>query len=113
MTINRVKLFATALFTLSMVAIAILSTNPKASAVPFVDEDVAATYKTKCSVCHSPKAEKFFDAAKTDEELTGIVLKGKKGEKPPFMPAFETKGMTAEQAKALVTYMKQLKEPAK
>jgi hypothetical protein len=36
-------------------------------------------------------------------------LKGKKAEKPPHMPAYESKGVTAEQAKALVDYMKQLK----
>jgi mono/diheme cytochrome c family protein len=113
MTINRIKLLAITLFTVPMVFVAIFSTNPKVSAVPFVQEDAAATYKTKCGVCHSPKAEKFFDPTKTDEELTEIILKGKKGEKPPFMPAFETKGMTAEQAKALVTYMKQLRAPAK
>jgi hypothetical protein len=40
-----------------------------------------------------------------------IVLKGKKAEKPPHMPAYATKGVTAEQAKALVDHMKQLKTP--
>lgn len=113
MTINRIKLLAITLFTIPMVAVAIFSTNPKVSAVAFVDEDAATTYKTKCGVCHSQKAEKFFDTAKTDEELTEIILKGKKGEKPPYMPGFEAKGMTAEQAKALVIYMRQLREPAK
>jgi hypothetical protein len=37
------------------------------------------------------------------------VLKGKKPEKPPNMPAFEDKGITADQAKALVDYMKSVK----
>jgi hypothetical protein len=37
-------------------------------------------------------------------------MKGKKVEKPPNMPAFEDKGVTADQAKALITLMKQLKE---
>ena len=113
MTINKIKLIAITLFTVPVVGIAIFSANPKVSAVSFVQEDAATIFKAKCAMCHSPKAEKLFDPVKTDEVLTETVLKGKKGEKPPFMPGFEAKGMTAEQAKALVTYMKQLREPAK
>jgi hypothetical protein len=51
----------------------------------------------------------MFDAAKNEEELTEIVLKGKKPEKPPNMPAYEAKGITADQAKAMIAYMKSLK----
>ena len=58
---------------------------------------------------HGPAAEKKFDATKPDEELTQIVLKGKKVEKPPNMPAYEEKGITAEQAAALVAFMKSQK----
>lgn len=72
--------------------------------------DAAATYKTKCFACHGAKAEKKFDPAKSDDEHVQIVLKGKKMEKPPNMPAFEEKGITADQAKALVAYMKCLKQ---
>lgn len=71
--------------------------------------DAASTYKTKCVACHGQKAEKKFDAALPDEQLTDIVMKGKKPEKPPNMPAYGEKGVTAEQAKALVAHMKQLK----
>jgi len=39
-----------------------------------------------------------------------IILKGKKAEKPPHMPAYETKGINAEQAKALLDYMKSLRQ---
>jgi cytochrome c1 len=39
-------------------------------------------------------------------------LKGKKGEKPPYMPGFEAKGMTEDQAKALAAYMRTLRTPA-
>jgi hypothetical protein len=45
----------------------------------------------------------------TDDELVAIVLKGKKAEKPPHMPGYEEKGVTADQAKALVAHMKELK----
>ena len=71
--------------------------------------DAAAFYKTKCVACHGPKAEKKFDASLPAEQLTEIVMKGKKPEKPPNMPAYGEKGVTAEQAKTLVEHMKQLK----
>jgi mono/diheme cytochrome c family protein len=71
--------------------------------------DAAATYKTKCVACHGQKAEKKFDSTLPDAELIDIVMKGKKPEKPPNMPAYADKGITAEQAKALVEQMKQLK----
>ena len=71
--------------------------------------DAGATYKTKCVACHGQKAEKKFDSALPDEQLIDIIMKGKKPEKPPNMPAYGEKGVTAEQAKALVEYMKQLK----
>ena len=70
------------------------------------DDDAAATFKAKCAMCHGATAEKKFDASKADADLTEIVLKGKKTEKPPNMPAYEAKGITAEQAAALVTFMK-------
>ena len=71
--------------------------------------DGAATYKAKCVVCHGPKAEKKFDVSLPDQQLIDIVLKGKKPEKPPNMPAYGEKGVTTEQAAALVEHMKQLK----
>ena len=74
------------------------------------DFDAAATFKAKCQVCHGPAAEKKFDATVADEDLVKIVLNGKKGEKPPFMPAYSEKGITEEQAKALVAHMKSLKK---
>jgi mono/diheme cytochrome c family protein len=63
-------------------------------------------------MCHSPKAEKFYDPSRPDEEQVQAILKGKKGEKPPYMPAFETKGITEDDAKALAAYMKSLRTPA-
>lgn len=72
--------------------------------------DAAKTYKGKCVACHGAKAEKKFDTAKSDEEHVQIILKGKKAEKPPHMPEYESKGINAEQAKILVDYMKSLKQ---
>lgn len=71
--------------------------------------DPAAFYKAKCVACHGQKAEKKFDPALTDEQYIDAILKGKKPEKPPNMPAYGEKGVTPEQAKALLDYMKQLR----
>jgi|SRR5678816_1803586 cytochrome c5 len=72
-------------------------------------DDTEAYYKSKCVMCHGKKAEKKFNTSLTDDQLVDVVLKGKKVEKPPHMPAYAEKGVSAEQAKALVDHMKQLK----
>jgi len=89
-----------------LVATALFISVPARTAA---DDDVAATYNGKCKMCHGATAEKKIDKTKADEELIQTVLKGRKPEKPPNMPAYEEKGMTADQAKALVDYMKTLK----
>jgi len=71
--------------------------------------DTAAFYKAKCVMCHGQKAEKKFDVAMSDEQLIDAILKGKKPEKPPNMPAYGEKGVTQDQAKALMDHMKQLR----
>ena len=71
--------------------------------------DPAAFYKSKCVTCHGKSAEKKFNTTLSDDQMVEVVLKGKKGEKPPNMPGYADKGVNAEQAKALVDYMKQLK----
>jgi len=72
--------------------------------------DAAHKYNATCKGCHGAKAEKKFNASLTDDELVQSILKGKKAEKPPNMPGYETKGITAENAKALVDYMKSVKQ---
>lgn len=111
MTINRLKLLATVAFVLPILAFSIFRATP-AAAITSVPDDPAAAYKTKCAMCHSPKAEKFYDPAGPQDKHIEVVLKGKKAEKPPHMPAFEPKGMTADEAKALVEYMLSLRKPA-
>jgi hypothetical protein len=59
-------------------------------------------------MCHGATAEKKMDKTKADDALIQIVLDGKTMEKPPNMPAFKEKGITPDQAKALVGYMKSL-----
>lgn len=72
--------------------------------------DAAGTYKAKCVACHGAAADKRYDKTKADEPLIEAIMKGKKSEKPPNMPAYEEKGVTAEQAKALLDYMKSVRQ---
>ena len=102
------------IMTLGIVAVMLLAGFALISAAAPVsneqDFDAAATYKAKCVACHGAAAEKKFNETAPDAELVQTTLKGKKGEKPPFMPAYEEKGITEEQAKALVAHMKSLKK---
>ena len=74
------------------------------------DFDASKTYKGKCVACHGAKAEKKFDATKSDDEQVQVILKGKKLEKPPNMPSYGDKGINAEQARALLDYMKSIRQ---
>ena len=104
MKLRSLITLTTAIFLFSMV---FLSVAPAQGDVQ--PSDPAAYYKAKCVACHGPKAEKKFDAALTDEQHVDAIIKGKKGEKPPNMPAYGEKGVTAEQAKGLVDHMKALR----
>ncbi len=99
------KRIAAVLFGIPLVATVLLISVPART----TSDDDAALYKSKCAMCHGATAEKKVDKTKADDELIQTVLKGKKLEKPPNMPAFEERGITADQAKALVGYMKSLK----
>jgi len=109
--INRIKLIAIMFFALPLVALVVFNPMPVKVAANALD-DPAAIFKTKCAACHSPKAEKFYDPTAPMDEQVQVIMKGKKGEKPPYMPGFEAKGMTEEDAKALAEYMKSLRTPA-
>jgi mono/diheme cytochrome c family protein len=104
MKLRNLLTVTTAIFLFSMV---FLSVAPAQGDVQ--PSDPAAYYKAKCVVCHGPKAEKKFNTSLPDEQLLDAIIKGKKGEKPPNMPAYADKGVSAEQAKALLDHMKQLK----
>jgi mono/diheme cytochrome c family protein len=88
-------------------AFLVVSVRARTSADDF---DAAGTYKAKCFACHGANAEKKFNSTLSDDEMVQAVLKGKKPEKPPNMPAFEERGITEDQAKALVSFMKTLKK---
>ena len=72
--------------------------------------DPATYYKdAKCVTCHGKKAEKKFNTTLTETEMLDAILKGKKPAKPPNMPGYAAKGLTEDQAKAMLEYMKTLK----
>lgn len=104
-SITRLKKLALVLAGVMIAATFLIASVP---ALTTTDDDAAALYKSKCFACHGATAEKKFDATKADDELIQTVLKGKKLEKPPNMPAFEG-GITADQAKTLVAFMKSQK----
>lgn len=108
MRTNTIKLIALALFVFPLIFLTAFKAAPVTGTVRELD-DPAVEYKAKCAACHTPTASKFYDTAKTDEDHVQTILKGKKGEKPPYMPGFEAKGMTEEGAKALAAYMKTLR----
>lgn len=110
--LNRLVKLSVAILMTTFVALAVVSSTatPAQTGPEVQPSDTAAYYKAKCFACHGAKAEKKFDAAMPEEQMIEAIMKGKKVEKPPHMPAYEPKGVNAEQAKALVTYMKQLKE---
>jgi cytochrome c553 len=102
--IRNTAIALTAFFLLSMI---FLTTAPAQTEVK--PSDTAAYYTAKCVMCHGKKAEKKFNASLTDDQMLEAIMKGKKGEKPPNMPAYGAKGVTEDDAKALIAHMKQLK----
>jgi mono/diheme cytochrome c family protein len=106
--ILQVRTIVATLFAVAMLSALVLSVGAQGTDPD--PNDSAAYYKAKCVACHGQKADKRFDAALAEQELVDAVLKGKKPEKPPNMPSYEAKGVNGDQAKALVTYMKQLKD---
>jgi mono/diheme cytochrome c family protein len=103
---TKLRVIAIATWAAALTCVAVVGAGARPDPQAF---DAAAYYKGKCVMCHGKKAEKKFNSTLTDEQLVEIVLKGKKAEKPPHMPAYSAKGVTEEQAKALVAVMKQLK----
>lgn len=106
MRITRLKKLAVAAVAAPLFFTLVLISVPARA----VGDDAAATYKAKCFACHGAKAEKKWDSTHPDDQMVESVLKGKKAEKPPNMPGFAEKGIDADQAKALIAYMKSLKQ---
>jgi mono/diheme cytochrome c family protein len=106
---ETLKKISIGLLVLPLLVVALLSTAARSSSAAVQEFDAATVYKAKCAMCHGQKAEKKFDAAKADDVLEATILKGK-DDVTPKMPAYEAKGVTPEQARALAAYMKTLKQ---
>ena len=107
MRINQIKFIAIIFFAIPLLLLAIFNVTPMKVAASVPDD--AATYKAKCAACHTATASKFFDPAKAAADHVQVIMKGKKGEKPPYMPAFGEKGMTEAEATSLAAYMRTLR----
>ncbi|MGE5648492.1 MAG: c-type cytochrome [Acidobacteriota bacterium] len=82
-------------------------------------QDGAALFKSKCVACHNTKGQGrtsmkgtnlLSDEAKkkTDDELTDQILNGGPSKKASH--AFGKKGVTPDQAKAIVAYIRTLQQ---
>jgi len=105
----RVEALATVSLLIVLSAALLSATNRLSSRRTY---DTSEYYKSQCLSCHGDHADLKFDEKLGDDEQVKIVLKGKLVDVPPDMPAFEPKGVTPEQAKSLVEYMKQLRKTA-
>ena len=97
------------LVVLPLAGFMLVSTATRSSSAAVQEFDAATVYKAKCAMCHGQTAEKKFDATKADDVLEAVILKGNDAVTPK-MPAYEAKGITPEQAKALTGFMKSLKK---
>ncbi len=105
------KAFVTTAFAVPVFMIVFATT--KAPPVTATQDEAAAMYKKNtCFACHKADATKAFDPAKSDDHHIEVILKGFKGEKPPYMPAYESKGIDEAKAAALVAHMRDLRAAA-
>jgi mono/diheme cytochrome c family protein len=89
----------------------ILITSLILLAVPAMAEDGAALFKAKCAACHGPDGTKLAKAnlssaevqGKTDADLVTFIGTNAKHN-------FKTKGLSDEQIKAVVTFLRTLKK---
>lgn len=100
-------------FVIALIAVGLFLLAPGLS---FAD-DSAALFKAKCAICHGANAEGkpalkapalVSDEVKklSDAELTGQIADGAISKKPAH--AFSQKGVTADQVKGLVAYIRSL-----
>lgn len=98
-----------------MIAVALFILIPSLSWA----EDGAAIYKAKCAVCHGADAmgkpaakvpSLVSDEAKklSDADLTDTIANGGKAKKASH--AFSTKGLSADQIKLVVSYIRELQK---
>lgn len=112
MKINQLKLLVVLFTTILLLTVTAINFNyNKVEATANADEETITLYKAKCMACHGADAAKKYNAEIALEEQVQAILKGKKAEKPPNMPAYEEKGIDEAKATALAEYMKNLRTP--
>ena len=72
--------------------------------------EAAAYYKKNCEECHGAAAEKRFNPDSPDSQMIDSILNGAKAEGSRDMPAYSEKGIDEPKAKALITFMKSIRE---
>src|SRR5579864_6204944 len=98
---------------IAMIALALFLALPNLS---WAADDGAGIYKAKCAACHgadlagkpAAKAPSLIsDEAKKapDADLTDMIANGGKDKKP--MHAFQAKGLTPDQIKMIVSYIRE------
>ncbi len=101
-------------FVIALIAVGLFLLAPGLS---FADDAAAGLFKTKCSTCHGANAEGkpamhapglVSDEVKkmSDGDLTGQIADGAKSKKASH--AFSQKGVSADQVKSLVGYIREL-----
>jgi len=76
-------------------------------------EDGAALYKAKCAMCHGAMGEgkigpSLQKVSMSEAQIDEFITKGEAGKKAPHTKGVS--GVTAEQAKAIATYVAGLKK---
>ena len=92
---------------LAFTALVIARTQPGGQKQTF---DGVAFYKNNCVGCHGSKAQKKFNPDLPEGQMVDAILNGLPMETPPDMPAFAKKGINEERAKAIIAYMKSLRQ---
>jgi hypothetical protein len=72
--------------------------------------DDVTFYRNNCLGCHGSKAQKKFNPDLPEADMVDTIVNGRVMEEPPDMPAFSEKGINEERAKALITYMKSIRQ---
>jgi len=72
--------------------------------------DPKVFYQKNCEECHGASAEKKFNPDSPEGQMIDSILNGAKAEGSRDMPAYSEKGIDEPKAKALITYMKSIRE---
>ena len=72
--------------------------------------DAKTFYKPNCAECHGSTAEKKFNPDNPESQMIDSILNGAKAEGSKDMPAFTERGIDETKAKALISYMKSIRE---